>query len=157
MSLTQTSLGPHCTHGCSKSSTHGCPSASTKPASCPALFLVRVQPRQKPGSQKHSSTVRAPARGVGAGHVAQAAGAPCARQALQTGGRVVGAVVAGDAGALRLLRVSGRTEREEATLDGHLAAGTEAAGLAEAAIIAVDTHEARVAGTVFRRIAARAA
>jgi hypothetical protein len=42
-------------------------------------------------------------------------------------------------------------------LDGHLAAGTEAAGLAEAAIIAVDTHEARVAGTVFRRIAARAA
>jgi len=96
-------------------------------------------------------------RGVGAGHVAQAARAPRDRRALQAGGRGVGAVVAGDAGALRLLRGSGRTEREEATLDGHLATGTEAAGLAEAAIIAVETHEASVAGTVSCLVAASAA
>jgi len=96
-------------------------------------------------------------RGVGAGHVAHAAGAPRARRALLAGVRGVGAVVAGDAGALRLLRGSGRTEREEATGDGHLAAGTEAAGLAEAANIAVEPHEARVAGAVCRRVAARAA
>ncbi len=95
-------------------------------------------------------------RGVGAGHVAQAAGAPHARRALQAGGRVVDAVVAGDAGALRLLRGSGQTEREGVTGDGHLATGTEAAGLAEEASITVETHEAYVAGAVLGRVAAPA-
>jgi hypothetical protein len=51
----------HRTHGWSHCTAHGCPAASTKPASRPARSLVRVHPRQKPGSQKHCSTARAPA------------------------------------------------------------------------------------------------
>ena len=52
---------------------------------------------------------------------------------------------------------SGQTEREGVTGDGHLATGTETAGLAEEASITVETHEAYVAGAVLGRVVAPAA